>query len=181
MAGNKGFYHIGIVVENIDESIKYYVDNMGIHFADPAVTELTISNPTTGKAETVSVKVTYSRKSSPYIELIEAVGDSIFSKKNIGGILYYGLWENNITQRIESLKNNQVDIEALIAPSGQDTNALITAPNINGVRVEYVTDTIQGYVKAWTLTGKVPGQHWLASLLTGVFSLYYFFRNKLFS
>ncbi|MGH1484814.1 MAG: VOC family protein [Cellvibrionaceae bacterium] len=179
MKKNNRFYHIGIVVESIEHSMDYYAKNMNIHFAEPVVTDLTISHPLNGRIEVVSAKVTYSRGASPYIELIEAIGESVFSKRNIGEILYYGLWESNIPKRIKQLNKNDVVIDYLISQGESPPNAIITAPDMNGVRSEYVTDSVQGYVRVWTLTGKAPVKSGLSFLLVGVFSVYYFIKNKI--
>jgi catechol 2,3-dioxygenase-like lactoylglutathione lyase family enzyme len=173
------FYHIGILVPNLQEAIAYYQKKLTIDFADIATTDLRLSNPETGVAEIVPVAVTYSRTKAPYIELIEAVGDGAFSKINSGRILYYGYWEKDIPKRIRRLKREGVVVDAIIDNNDDIPTAIITAPDQYGVRIEYVTDKIQGYVKAWILTGKVPGNHWWATALAGIFSVYYFVKQRL--
>ena len=171
----KGFFHIGIVVPDIKQAIADYKNTAGLEFADIATTQLTLTNPMTGVSETVDVNVTYSRTASPYIELIEAVGDTIFSSKNASKILYYGVWEGDIDNKIQQLKTS--DIDTLVSQGDAAPTAIITAPDHYGVRIEYVTHKIQGYIKAWTWTGKVPGENVLASVLTDIFSILYWFRN----
>lgn len=173
------FFHIGIVVPNINQAIADYKNTAGLAFTDVATTELTLTNPTSGQRETVELKVAYSRTASPYIELIEAVGDMVFSAKNTKQILYYGVWEADIEKRIQQLDANGLAIDALISQGDANPTAIITAPDAYGVRTEYVTHKIQAYIKAWTLTGKVPSENTLSSLLTDIFGVFYFFKNSI--
>ena len=173
----KHFYHIGIVTSDIDAAIQAYRQKHQVQFTNPATSSVTITGPDGVVEENVLLTVAYSRGGPPYIELIQAVGNGVFSEKHLGKILYYGLWEKDINKRIDQLKQQDIAVDASIHKGELPVSALITAPSVEGVRVEYVSTDLQGYIKAWTLTGKVPGEHLPSTLLAGIFSVYYFIRN----
>ena len=101
----------------------------------------------------------YSRNRPPYVELLQANGNGIFSEKNTGQILYFGIWESDIEGRIEELKQQGIGIDALLrSEPGKRAHAIITAPDKMGVRIEYVSTLLRPVTEAWVLTGKYPGR-----------------------
>lgn len=151
------YYHIGIVVHNYKEAVGYYSNRLDIKFTEPTDSVLCIQNPGTQYTESIKVIAVYSRSRPPYLELIQANGDGIFSAKNAGQILYFGMWESNIESRIQKLKQQGVGIEALISPEcGKPANAIITVPDKLGIRMEYLSTSLRLATEAWVLTGKYP-------------------------
>lgn len=173
----KNFYHIGIVTPDIKTAINEYRQKHQAKFTTPVTTKPRLLNPVTGMVEEIDVTVSYSRCGPPYIEFIQAVGGGIFSEKNSGKILYYGLWEKTIDKRIEKLRQQGTGIDALVSQGDSPAIAVITAPDPLGVRIEYVATALQGYIKAWTITDKVPGENLLSTALAGLFGVCFFIRN----
>ena len=151
------YYHIGIVVHDYKEAIAHYSNVLDLKFTEPTDSVLCIENPQTQQTESIKVIAVYSRTRSPYLELIQANGNGIFSEKNAGRILYFGMWEPDMEGRIQKLKQQVIGIEALISSEcGKPANAIITAPDKMGVRMEYLSTSLRIVTEAWILTGKYP-------------------------
>jgi hypothetical protein len=90
------------------------------------------------------------------VELIQAGGNGIFSEKNAGQILYFGIWESDLEARIKKLKEQGIGIDALIRPAcDKSPTAVITSLDKMGIRVEYEL-VAAAATEAWVITGKYP-------------------------
>ncbi len=91
------YYHIGIVVHDCEEAVAHYSNVLNIEFTEPSDSTLWITNPQTQQIESIKFVAAYSRTRSPYLELIQADGDGIFSEKMQAGFstLAYGkrIWK----------------------------------------------------------------------------------------
>ena len=151
------YYHIGMVVQDLQEAAAHYSSLLDITFADPTDSVLCIENPQLQQSESIKVVAAYSRTRAPYLELIQANGNGIFSAKNAGGILYFGVWESDMEGRMQKLKQQGIGIEALISSEcGKSPNAIITAPDKMCVRMEFLSTTLRIPTEVWVLTGKYP-------------------------
>ncbi|WON72490.1 VOC family protein [Nitrosospira sp. Is2] len=151
------YYHIGILVLNHEEAIEHYANLLDVTFTEPTDTVLCIENPLTQQTENLKVVAAYSRTRPPYLELIQAGGNGIFSEKNAGQILYFGIWESDLEGRIKKLKEQGTGIDALIRPAcGKPPTAVITAPDKMGIRMEYLSTSLRLATEAWVITGKYP-------------------------
>jgi hypothetical protein len=151
------YYHIGIVARNYREAIEHYAKLLDVEFTESTDTVLCIENPQTQQAENLKVVTAYSRTRPPYLELIQAGGSGIFSEKNAGQILYFGIWESDLEGRIKKLKEQGIGIDALIRPAcDKPPTAIITAPDKMGIRVEYLSTSLRLATEAWVITGKYP-------------------------
>lgn len=149
------YYHIGIVVRDYEKAIEHYSNLLDVKFTEPTDSVLCIENPATQQTENIKVVAAYSRARQPYIELIQAGGNGVFSEKNAGQILYYGMWESDMEGRIEKLKQQGIGIDALIRPAcDKPPTGIITAPDRFGIRMEYLSTSLRLATEAWVLTGK---------------------------
>jgi hypothetical protein len=128
-----------------------------VKFTEPTDTVLCIENPLTQQTENLEVLAAYSRTRPPYVELIQAGGNGIFSEKNAGQILYFGIWESDLEARIKKLKEQGIGIDALIRPAcDKPPTAVITAPDKMRIRMEYLSSSLRLATEAWVITGKYP-------------------------
>ena len=86
------YYHVGIVVHNYEEAVEHYSNLLDIKFTEPAEAVVCFENPQTQQTETAKLIAVYSRTRPPYVELLQATGTGVFSEKNTGQILYFGIW-----------------------------------------------------------------------------------------
>ena len=76
------YYHIGILVRDYKEAIAHYSKTLGINFTEPTNSLTFIGNPDTQQTEELTVIAAYSMTGPPYLELLQAGGNSIFSENN---------------------------------------------------------------------------------------------------
>lgn len=151
------YYHIGIVVRNLEQAVEHYSNLLGVKFTEPTDSVLCIEAPATRQSENIKVVAAYSRARPPYLELIQAGGNGIFSAENAGQILYFGIWESDLESRMEKLEQQGIRIDALIRPTcDKPPTGIITAPDQMGVRMEYLSTSLRLATEAWVLTGKYP-------------------------
>ena len=150
------FFHVGIVVPDLDKAVAQYTDVLGIEFTEPAVFSVPrLEDPEPHPFELTAV---FSRTEPPYYELIQAAGDGIVSAEQAGKILYYGVWETDMAARLEQLRAQDVGIDALFRLDADSTPfAIITAPDLAGARLEYVGIDDVGPIEEWVRTGRYPG------------------------
>ncbi|GAB1643428.1 antibiotic biosynthesis monooxygenase [Krasilnikovia sp. MM14-A1259] len=150
------FFHIGMVVPDLDKAVARYSDVLGIEFTEPHTYEIPrLEDPYPHPFKLTCV---FSRTEPPYYELIQAEGEGIVSAAQAGKILYYGLSETDMAGRLEKLRAQNVGIDALFRPSaGATPFAIITAPDLLGARLEYVgvDDVLE--IEEWVRTGRHPG------------------------
>jgi len=150
------FFHIGMVVPNLEQAIARYSDVLGIEFTEPHVYEIPrLEDP---YPHPFKLTCAFSRTEPPYYELIQAEGNGIISAAQIVKILYYGVWETDMDRRLEQLRARDVGIDALFRPgAGQTPFAIITAPDLLGARIEYVGIEDVGEIEELVRTGRYPG------------------------
>lgn len=150
------FFHVGIVVPDLDKAVGHYGDVLGIEFTEPAVFSIPrLEDPTPHPFELTAV---FSRTEAPYYELIQASGEGIVSAAHAGKILYYGVWETDMAARLEQLHAQGVGMDALFRmDAGSTPFSMITAPDLMGARIEYVGIEDRGPIEEWVRTGIYPG------------------------
>lgn len=150
------FFHVGMIVPDLDRAVARYADVLGIEFTEPHVFDV----PRLEDPEPHPFKLTavFSMTEPPYYELIQADGDGIVSAAHAGKILYYGCWEADMGGRLEQLRAKGVGIDALFRPDAEsDPFAIITAPDLLGGRIEYVGLDSMEPIEEWVRTGRYPG------------------------
>jgi quinol monooxygenase YgiN/catechol 2,3-dioxygenase-like lactoylglutathione lyase family enzyme len=149
------FFHVGMVVPDLEKAIARYSDVLGIPFTEPGVFDIPrLEDP---HAHPFKLTAAFSRTEPPYYELIQADGDGITSARHCGKILYYGCWEADMAGRLESLRENGVGVDALFRMDAESAPfAIITAPDLLGARIEYVGADSLGPIEEWVATGVLP-------------------------
>lgn len=149
------FFHVGMVVPDLDQAVARYSEVLGVEFTEPHVFDVPrLEDPYPHPFKLTAV---FSRTEPPYYELIQAEGEGIVSAAQAGKILYYGVWETDMDRRLERLRASNVGIDAVFRPGpGATPFALITAPDLLGGRIEYVGIEEAGPIEEWVKTGRYP-------------------------
>ncbi len=149
------FFHIGILVNDLDKAVDHYSKLLGVKFTDSASIDAFIEGPNDTHYQQ-KVTACYSRTKEPYYELIQAGGDGAFSEKYTGQIFYFGIWESDMDKRLATLRTEGIGIAAIMrqAKDGPIT-AIITEPDSMGARMEYVNTSLRLAIDAWILLGKI--------------------------
>jgi quinol monooxygenase YgiN/catechol 2,3-dioxygenase-like lactoylglutathione lyase family enzyme len=156
VSGAASFFHIGIVVPDLAAAAARFSEVLGIRFTEPATFHIPcLEDPDPHPFDLVAV---YSETAAPYYELIQADGDGIVSLKNAERLLYFAVWEPDMEGRIAALKKQGIGIDAYFRTDPASTPfAMITAPDLLGVRMEYVDVSAENAIDQWVWTGKYPG------------------------
>ena len=95
------------------------------------------------------VLATYSREGPPYFELIEAIGETVWSPAMVGGLHHFGVMAADPLAEITRLEDAGFHIETqAVTPEG-----VVTGPtyllNRYGVRVEVNGEAARDMVAEW--------------------------------
>lgn len=150
------FFHVGMVVPDLDRAVAHYSDVLDIRFTEPATFDIPrLEDPYPHPFKLTAV---FSRTEPPYYELIQAEGEGIVSAAQAGKILYYGCWEADMAGRLDRLRAQGVGVDAVFRTgAGEPPFAIITAPDLLGARIEYVGVDAMGAIEEWVQTGVYPG------------------------
>jgi len=152
----ESYFHVGIVVPDLQAAVARFSDVLGIEFAEPATFDVPrLEDPEPHAAEVVAA---FSMTQPPYYELIQAAGNGIISAANAGRILYFACWETDMAARMDALKRQGIGLDALFRMDANTTPfAMITKPDLLGARIEYVDTVDRPAIEEWVATGKYPG------------------------
>ena len=150
------YFHIGIVVPDLAAAVARYSDVLGMRFTEPATFHVPrLEDP---EPHAVDLVAAFSMSEPPYYELIQAAGDGIIAARNAGRILYFGVWEADMAERLATLRAQKIGVEALFRMDADTPPfAMITAPDLFGARIEYVDIADKGPIEEWVRTGRFPG------------------------
>jgi catechol 2,3-dioxygenase-like lactoylglutathione lyase family enzyme len=150
------YFHIGVIVPDLDRAAADFSRVLGLTFTDPAVVHVPWFVDPTPHEHTVHA--VFSEDGPPYYELIQAAGDGIFSAREAGQILYLGMWESDMAGRMRTLQENGIGIDAQLKASEDAVPfCIITKPDVLGIRLEYVDESAHPGIERWVHTGKFEG------------------------
>jgi catechol 2,3-dioxygenase-like lactoylglutathione lyase family enzyme len=147
------FFHIGVIVEDLAEAVARYSEVLGVTFTEPATFHIPcLEDPDPHPFDLVAA---FSMTAPPYYELIQAQGDGICSVENANRLLYFGIWEHDMAKRMEELEKQGIGLDARFRTDPTATPfAIITKPDLLGVRIEYVDATAEQAIHDWVWTGR---------------------------
>jgi hypothetical protein len=154
------YFHIGVLVPDLDKAIEEMSRQHGLTFPAPAAILLTNAD---GSEDVI--RVVYSKDGAPYYELIEATAGGVFSGSGEEKIHHVGIWEEDMARRVKILRENGVGVVAsgvgLTGRPGLNEDMtphwVITEPNALGIRHEYVDKAMKMGIEMWLETGEFPG------------------------
>lgn len=150
-------FHVGVVVPDLAQAVEEYAQLFGIEFTEPATFDVPYLEQR-DSAGPGSMTAVFSRTGEPQYELIQAEGDGVTSAEHAGKVLYYGVWESDMEGRLKALADAGIGVDAYFRPGpGQIPFAVITAPDLLGVRIEYVDIADRPAIEEWVGTGVYPG------------------------
>ncbi|WP_113701746.1 VOC family protein [Nonomuraea lactucae] len=153
----QSYYHVGMVVPDLEAAIDRYSEVFGVTFTEPAYTISPYLEDNGRVFTNFRQRQALSQTREPYFELIEATGAGIFGPHNVGRILYYACWEDDMPRRMALLKEQNIGIESVVRMDADSAPiAIITAPDLFGTRIEYADVSTRAYTEEWIRTGKLP-------------------------
>jgi quinol monooxygenase YgiN len=150
------FFHVGIIVPDLEAAVAHYSDVLQIPFAEPATFKIPVCEDP--DPHPFDLTAAFSMTEPPYYELIQASGDGICSAANAGSILYYGVWETDMAGRIDHLAERGIKLDAAFKMGPDEVPySMITTPDLSGARIEYVGIEALEPIEEWVRTGRFPG------------------------
>ncbi|MGF1617795.1 MAG: VOC family protein [Acidimicrobiia bacterium] len=147
------YYHIGILVPDLDEAVERFSDVLGVTFADRVYQDSQHFDDG-GVLRDLRLHLTYSIDGPPYYELIEAQGDEgLYSIKHGAGLHHVGIWEPDPTAKREEYYAKGMTHEATIyRPDGSIIVTFFDPEPLGGVRIEFANLDLKEGHESW-LTG----------------------------
>ena len=136
------FYHFGILVEDLDAAIERYADLFGLTFIGPRT--FLINRLADPDEHCLEVQAAYSHQGPPHLELIEAVGDGLYSPSRLG-FHHVGLWDPAIdANRATFLDERALRSDARVIRPDDATLAWFSHPSSAcGIRFEFVDESMK--------------------------------------
>jgi hypothetical protein len=152
MADEKLFFHVAILVEDIDAAIVDFSRTLGLTFHPPIRAEFSrLEDP---DAHASFCRCTYSQDGPPHVELIEANGDGLFSIKHGEGVHHLGFWSDDPEGRCSFLADAGVHTGARTVGVDGVTYSWFNQPEeLHGVRLEYLNTAQREVAETWMKTG----------------------------
>jgi hypothetical protein len=145
----KDLYHTGLVVEDIDATMRWFTEVAGYEWCDQFAGEQVVQLPS-GERK-VQFRGVYSL-SEPRLELVGTVPDTLWQPTN-AGVHHLGYWSDDVDGDVATLAANGVQLEAWsLLPNGSSLWAYCRAAS--GTRVELVSRVLEPAMSAWWTAGR---------------------------
>ena len=136
------FYHFGILVEDLDAAMERFAELFGLTFIGPRTFRIgRLADPDEHPLE---VQAAYSHQGPPHLELVQAVGDGLYSPSRLG-FHHVGLWDPAIdTNREAYLSEKALLSDARVITAADSTLAWFSQPSgACGIRFEFVDESLK--------------------------------------
>jgi catechol 2,3-dioxygenase-like lactoylglutathione lyase family enzyme len=159
------FHHVGVLVPNMDEAIRWFKHALGvtIHAPQKMVTQNRIDPGEFGDEELHQgiTHLAWSKDGPPYYELCEGKttgGPGLHSLEKQGpGLHHVGMFHPDIDAEIERLRGLGIGLQGrTIGPDGRTMSCWTERSPETGLAFEYIDATMADAVQAWIETGKRP-------------------------
>lgn len=150
----ENLYHMGIVVPEMDAAMAELSEQIGLTWAPPRVFPVNMREG--GAIRSYGVKATYSREGPPYFELMEAVGETIWSAGYAGQLHHIGVYAEDTQREIARLEETGFTIEAQgQTPEGEPLGPTYLTNRL-GLRIELASGAGREMVADWVSTPDAP-------------------------
>jgi catechol 2,3-dioxygenase-like lactoylglutathione lyase family enzyme len=146
------FYHFGILVEDLDAAIERFAELFGLTFIGPRTFQINrLADP---DEHSLEVHAAYSHQGPPHLELVEAVGDGLYSPSRLG-FHHVGLWDPAIdANRATYLGEKALRSDARVITPTDATLAWFSHPSSAcGIRFEFVDEAMKAPAEELILDG----------------------------
>ncbi|MFT4265243.1 MAG: VOC family protein [Nocardioides sp.] len=127
------FFHVGVLVRDIDEAVRDFSEVLGIEFED-----ILTAPVATGE----TIRCCYSYGGPPMLELVEATGTGIWRPDLGEGLHHLGFATPDVAAVCPAF-SGEVDTIIPGADAGDGPRVIYTRPQVlHGVRVEYLKSSM---------------------------------------
>lgn len=148
------FFHVGILVADLERAIDRYSEVLGLTFVEPAIASAQLEEP--WREEPLDLRVAYSNQGPPHLELLEAQGDGLYGIHQGEGMHHLGAWEPACEARLaELVERRGMRTEAVqYTPDRQIIVAYFYPEHLHGTRLEIVDQNRQPMMESWFMGGE---------------------------
>jgi len=144
-------YHSGIVVDDVEATMRWLTETAGYRWCDPYAGDQLIETP--AGERTLPFHIAYTMD-EPRLELLATVPGTCWVPST-SGIHHLGYWSDDVDRDVETLVATGLDVEAKAPlPDGSTLWAYCKADG--GTRVEVVSSLIRPIMTQWFATGRMP-------------------------
>ena len=149
------FWHVGILVADIEDAIERFSAALGVTFGSPATARVPdLREEPPGK--TTDVRVAMSDAGPPYYELIEQAGTGIFGPGQPEGVHHIGVWHPDNEEQERVLAAAGIGVEARSYLFGGCLQALFSrGTDLCGVRFEFTNEQNRARIEQFIATGEL--------------------------
>jgi hypothetical protein len=143
--GQTPYFHVGILVADLEVAIERFSRVLGLRFGPVSDTQ----TPVAGETVTVEhIRATYSVDGPPFLELIQASGDGLFSLQNGEGLHHLGIWwPHNFEDYNRSTVGGELYSQQRICTVSSEPSIWLTAPELlHGVRLEFLDPSMRDMI-----------------------------------
>jgi hypothetical protein len=148
------YYHIGVLVKDIDEAIAHFSTVFRIAFNPPAT--MTRGMTWHGHPVEETMRVSYS-KTAPFVELIECTGSGYFSCAQGEGLHHVGLWSPEHGSPEWNERFGALSVEATLPHADGRVRTALTEPAcFHNIRLELIDEADRAAIESWIRGGAEP-------------------------
>jgi catechol 2,3-dioxygenase-like lactoylglutathione lyase family enzyme len=166
MSERPTYHHVGVLVPNMDDAIRWFKDAIGItiHAPQRMVTQSRVDPGEFGDEEPhegVSY-LAWSADGPPYYELVEAKGKGHGSglhslAKQGPGLHHVGMFVPDVDAEIGRLRERGISLQGrVLGPDGRTMACWTERSPETGLAVEYIDERMLAATQAWIETGERP-------------------------
>lgn len=143
------YYHVGILVSDLDQAVKSYGERLGLTFAGPQTVHIPrFEEP--GRSGPIDVRVAFSQQGPPYYELLEKTGRGFYGTEQPDGLNHVGVYVDDIDEAIREVESTGFETEAVqYDEDGQVLVAFFHPSALHGVRLELIPEDRRERFESW--------------------------------
>lgn len=134
----QAYYHVGIVVADLDRAIVDYADMLHLTFPQPRTTAVEQAHE--GTVAQHEVRAVFSMEGPPYVELIENAVGVLGARHN--GLHHFGYACDDVDEALRELREAGRTIEATLSKDGVIAAFFVRSAGPHGARIEYSSGTL---------------------------------------
>jgi catechol 2,3-dioxygenase-like lactoylglutathione lyase family enzyme len=152
----RNFFHIGILVNDLDAAIKRFSEVLELTFVEPTVAHVEYLEEDGRGSRPADIRVSYAQQGPPYYELLEAHNDGIYGRQHGEGVHHVGAWEPHCEQRLKELVEKH-HLRAEATQYTPDRKRIIVSyfypDGFHGVRLEILDEGRRKSMESWISGG----------------------------
>jgi catechol 2,3-dioxygenase-like lactoylglutathione lyase family enzyme len=143
------YFHVGILVPDINEAMARFSEVLGLEFAEPTISHVPQLDEGEETSPPFDALITYSRQGPPHIELLESRGQGAYGQHHGFGLHHIGAWSHDVKAQIEAMKMRGAKTEAVFRDGDRVLGCYFKPSVLYGVRYELSPTSIRDGWQAW--------------------------------